>query len=143
MGRETPAGLQDLIGPIEERALEYESCSDVQDHVKESVDDMKQKQGFILKDMKWVNVSKVDAVSKKLVEFEEWWKKKLDQQATLPLHEAPAFTKKDVQEKVAKIQKEFDKLKKIKKPKEPKAKKNETSSNKTGGSKAAEAKLSD
>merc|ERR1712066_139444 len=72
--------------------------------------------------------SKVDAVSKKLVEFEEWWKKKLDQQATLPLHEAPAFTKKDVQEKVAKIQKEWDKLKKIKKPKEPKAKKNETGS---------------
>merc|ERR1712060_14853 len=97
---------------------EFESRSDVQDHVKESLEDMKQKDKFIRNEMKWVNVSKVQAVEDKLVEFEEWWKKKQDQQAALPLHEAPAFTKKDVQERVSKIQKKFDELKKIKKPKE-------------------------
>merc|ERR1712151_1295281 len=44
------------------------------------------------------------------------------------LHEAPAFTVKEVQEKFSKVTKEWEKLKKIKKPKEPKAKKNETGS---------------
>merc|ERR1740129_1396441 len=58
----------------------------------------------------------------------------MEQQAKLPLHEAPAFTVKEVQEKFVKITKEWEKLKKIKKPKEPKAKK--AAKNETGGGKA-------
>jgi len=134
-------GLQDMIGPIEERALELESRSDVQDHVKESVEDMKEKDKFIRKEMKWVNVSKAEAALAKLTEFEEWWAKKQDQQTALPLHEAPAFTKKDVQERTSKLQKEFEKLKKIKKPKEKKAPKNATNATKSDSSKAPEAEL--
>merc|ERR1712060_260989 len=127
--------LQGLVGPMEERALELESRGSLGDSVKEEVDGWKKARKHIERNMTWVNESKVEKVLKQQNEFEEWWMKKSEQQQKLPLHEAPAFTVKEVQEKFSKITKEWEKLKKIKKPKEPKAKKNET------GSKAKEEKL--
>merc|ERR1712060_725267 len=120
--------LQGLVGPMEERALEMESRSSLVDSVKEEVDTWKKARKQIERNMTWVNESKVEKVLKQQNEFEEWWMKKTEQQQKLPLHEAPAFTVKEVQEKFTKISKEWDKLKKIKKPKEPKAKKNDTGS---------------
>jgi hypoxia up-regulated 1 len=126
--------LSDELGPIEERALELESREDLPDQVGSAVADMKKDHAHIEKNMSWVGANKTEAALTKLTEFEGWWAKKQEQQAALPLHEAPAFTKKEVMEKVSKLQKEWDKLKKIKKPKEktpPKPKKNDTKGNKT------------
>mmetsp|Transcript_11705 Transcript_11705/g.34200 ORF Transcript_11705/g.34200 Transcript_11705/m.34200 type:complete len:915 (-) Transcript_11705:114-2858(-) len=136
--------LQDLLGPMEERALELESRPDVVDQVKEAVDDMKKTQKHIAKNMTWVSTNKTEAALKKLTEFEEWWTKKQEQQEKLPLHEAPAFTKKEVTDKLTKMQKEWDKLKKTKKPKEStkKASKNQTDGAKNSSASAQEANLS-
>merc|ERR1712207_81839 len=98
--------------------------------VKDAIDDMKKARKQIEKNMSWVNASKIEAALKKQTDFEEWWAKKTEEQKELPLHEAPAFTVKEVHEKMNKITKEWDKLKKTKKPKEPKAKKNDTKSDK-------------
>merc|ERR1740123_3043563 len=72
--------------------------------------------------MPWVDKNKTAKAVTQTEEFEEWWKKKLESQAQLPLHEAPAFTKKEVVEKLGQVQKAWDKLKKTKKPKEKTAK---------------------
>lgn len=123
--------LQSLLGPMEERALELEGRPDVVDQVKELLADMKKIHAHVEKNMSWVNPNKTEAALKKMTDFEDWWKKKKAQQDELPLHEAPAFTKKDVVEKLSKVQKEWEKLKKTKKPKEaPKAK---ASKNQTDG----------
>jgi hypoxia up-regulated 1 len=124
------AALQGLLGPMDERAMEMESRADLPEMIEEDIKGMKKDKDTIEKEMPWVNASKTEKAAQQLEEFEEWWKKKQESQAGLPLHEAPAYTKKEVQDKVAKLQKEFDKLKKIKKPKEPKkpkAAKNATS----------------
>jgi len=115
--------LQDLLGPMEERAQELEARSGLAETVAEAVEDMKKTKELIETNMTWVNASKVEAAAKKMVDFEEWWTKKHESQASLPLHEAPAYTAKEVHEKIAKVQKDWDKLKKTKKPKEkaPKA----------------------
>eukprot|EP00928_Gymnodinium_smaydae_P051260 TRINITY_DN3479_c0_g1_i3.p1 TRINITY_DN3479_c0_g1~~TRINITY_DN3479_c0_g1_i3.p1 ORF type:complete len:929 (+),score=284.08 TRINITY_DN3479_c0_g1_i3:226-2787(+) len=126
--------LQGLIGPIAERALELESRDGVIESVKDGLEMMKDAQAHIEKNMPWVGSNKTDAAVKKTNEFEEWWKKKQESQKSLPLHEAPAYTKSEVQEKLSKVQKEWEKLKKIKKPKEPKkpkSGKNETKADKT------------
>merc|ERR1719401_481650 len=75
-----------------------------------------------------------------MADFEDWWAKKQESQANLPLHEAPAFTAKEVSEKVAKVQKDWEKLKKTKKPKDksPKADK-KAKSNGTGTSEKSKA----
>lgn len=111
-------GIEDLLGPIEERAMELEARSDLPVAVKEAVMDITKSIKFIHANMSWVNVSKTDAIEKKMAEFSEWWAKKEEQQSELPLHEAPAFTRNEVIEKLGKIQKDLDKLKKIKQPKE-------------------------
>mmetsp|Transcript_141604 Transcript_141604/g.394741 ORF Transcript_141604/g.394741 Transcript_141604/m.394741 type:complete len:920 (+) Transcript_141604:85-2844(+) len=130
--------LQGLLGPMEERALELESRPDVVEQVTDALDDMKKTQAHVEKNMSWVNPNKTQAAAKKLTDFEEWWQKKKTQQDGLPLHEAPAFTKKDVVERLSKVQKEWEKLKKTKKPKEaPKAK---ASKNQTDGDAKASAK---
>lgn len=117
------AALSNLISPMEERVQEMEARSGLKESVDEQVQDMKKTGAIIEKNMTWVNASKIEAVLKKVVDFEEWWAKKLESQASLPLHEAPAFTAKEVREKVGKLVKDMDKLKKTKKPKEPEAKK--------------------
>eukprot|EP00448_Togula_jolla_P023945 CAMPEP_0170592806 /NCGR_PEP_ID=MMETSP0224-20130122/13116_1 /TAXON_ID=285029 /ORGANISM="Togula jolla, Strain CCCM 725" /LENGTH=918 /DNA_ID=CAMNT_0010916727 /DNA_START=198 /DNA_END=2954 /DNA_ORIENTATION=+ len=114
--------LRNHMAPLEERALELEARYDLADTVKDSVEGMKRLASQIMKNMTWVNVTKPQAILEKLGELEEWWQKKQDQQAKLPLHEAPAFTKSEVSEKLGKLRKELDKLKKTKKPKETKAK---------------------
>merc|ERR1712051_549969 len=113
------AALQGLLGPMEERALEMEHRSSLADTVKEAIRDMEKARKHIAKNMSWVHANKTEAALKKQTEFQEWWAKKSEQQSKLPLHEAPAFTVKEVQEKISKIEKEWDKLKKMKKPKEP------------------------
>lgn len=131
--------LQGLVGPMEERAQEMESRASLDDTVQEAIDDFKKARKQIEKNMTWVHANKTEAVLKKQTEFEEWWKKKSEQQQTLPLHEAPAFTVSEVREKISKITKEWDKLKKTKKPKEPKAKK--AGKNETSAKAKAEEKL--
>jgi len=121
--------LEELLGPIQERSLELESRADMPDTVKEAMSDMRSTLDQIQKDMPWVDANKTQASATKLNEFEDWWKKKMEQQDALPLHEAPAYTKVEVQERLQKLQKDLDKLKKMKKPKEkakPKASKNNT-----------------
>eukprot|EP00931_Biecheleriopsis_adriatica_P050390 TRINITY_DN2916_c0_g1_i1.p1 TRINITY_DN2916_c0_g1~~TRINITY_DN2916_c0_g1_i1.p1 ORF type:complete len:917 (+),score=314.47 TRINITY_DN2916_c0_g1_i1:111-2861(+) len=134
--------LQDLLQPMEERALELEARADLPDSVKEELDTVKEIKAHIKKNMSWVTENKTEAAAEKLKEFETWWAKKQEQQKSLPLHEAPAYTKQEVLEAVQKVRKEWEKLKKIKKPKEtkPKAeKKNSTKSEKKD--KAEEAPL--
>jgi len=126
--------MASLLGPMEERALELESRPDVVEQIQDGLADLKKVHAHVEKNMSWVSPNKTQAALKKLTEFEEWWTKKKAQQDGLPLHEAPAFTKKDAVEKLVKLQKEWDKLKKMKKPKEAtkKAAKNQTE----GGAKA-------
>merc|ERR1719343_1488576 len=62
--------LQDLLGPMEERALELEARSDLPDMVQDSVEDMRKTHAFIEKNMTWVNSSKTEAAMQKLTEFE-------------------------------------------------------------------------
>merc|ERR1712151_439291 len=130
--------LKDLLGPMEERALELEARSELPETVKELIEDSRAMQGHIEKNMSWVNENKTAAAAKKLADFEEWWTKKLDQQAALPLHEAPAYTRSDVVERINKVHKELSNLKKTKKPKEKKETKNATA-DKKGAKKAAKA----
>jgi hypoxia up-regulated 1 len=106
------AKLNDLLGPIQERAIELEARADIPGAVKEIVDAAKDMQSFIEKNMSWVNASKTAAAVEKLTEFEEWWAKRQTAQAVLPLHEAPAYTKSDVMDRVNKVSKEFTNLKK-------------------------------
>merc|ERR1719343_1083748 len=114
-----------------------EARSGLAETVTEAVEDMKKAKELIETNMTWVNASKVEAAAKKLGDFEEWWAKKQESQAQLPLHEAPAFTAKEVNEKIAKVQKDFDKLKKTKKPKE-KAPKDDKKKAKGNGTDTAE-----
>jgi len=130
--------LNNLLGPMEERALELESRSSLADTVKEAVRDMEKVRKHIQKNMSWVNANRTEDALTKQTEFQEWWAKKKDQQDKLPLHEAPAFTVKEVQDKIKQVQKEWDKLKKTKKPKEAKAKK--AGKNSTGDAKDSKAK---
>merc|ERR1712048_959862 len=108
--------LRDLLGPMEERAQELEARADLPDAVKEQVDECKAMQAQIAKNMSWVSENKTADAAKKLTEFEEWWTKKQDSQAKLPLYEAPAYTRAEALERIQKVWKEFDKPKKIKKP---------------------------
>mmetsp|Transcript_78784 Transcript_78784/g.222870 ORF Transcript_78784/g.222870 Transcript_78784/m.222870 type:complete len:555 (-) Transcript_78784:303-1967(-) len=122
--------LQSLLGPMEERALELESRADLPDTVKERLEEMKKTHAHIEKEMPWVNANKTSDALAKLTEFEEWWNKKHESQASLPLHEAPAYTKLEVTSKMNKVNKELDKLAKTKKPKDKPQKKNQTNSSK-------------
>jgi hypoxia up-regulated 1 len=114
--------LKDLLGPMEERALELEARPDVDDNVKEVVAKMHKFHDDLQKNKTWVNETKLEATLKKLTDFEEWWTKKQESQKGLPLHEAPAYTKAEVQESIKKLQKDWDKSMKAatKKPKEDK-----------------------
>merc|ERR1719223_1900471 len=76
----------------------------------------------IAKEMSWVSQDKISEASKMLSDLQEWWTKKKDQQAMLPLHEAPAFTKADVMERITKVRKEWNQLKKTTKEKAKPAK---------------------
>jgi len=110
--------LEELLGPILERSLELESRADMPDTVKEAITDMHEALEKIQTSKPWVDANKTQAAATKLSQFEEWWKKKLEQQDALPLHEAPAYTKVEVQERLQKLQKDLEKLNKIKKPKD-------------------------
>jgi len=121
--------LQALLAPMDERAMELEFRADLPDTVKEYVDSMKDTKVVIEQNMTWVNVSKLEKPTQELEEFEEWWKKKQESQASLPLHEAPAYTKAELMEKLNKLSKDWERLKKIKKPKEPKKPKSKNATN--------------
>jgi len=122
--------LQDLMQPMEERALEFEARADLPDSVKEALSSIKDIQAQIAKNMTWVSKNKTEAAEEKLSDFKAWWAKKQESQKSLPLSEAPAYTKQEVMDQLSKVRKEWDKLKKMKKPKEtkPKSDKNATSS---------------
>jgi len=122
--------LQDLMQPMEERALELEARADITDNVKEELSSIKDIQAHIAKNMSWVSKNKTEAAEEKLAEFKSWWAKKQESQKALPLSEAPAYTKQEVMDQLSKVRKEWEKLKKIKKPKEtkPKVDKNATKS---------------
>jgi len=112
--------LRALLGPMEERAQELEARADLPDTVKEAIEGMEESRSIIKKNMTWVNETKIEAAVEKMEEFKTWWTGRQEKQKELPLHEAPAYTKAEVVEKLEKVSKEWDKLKKIKKPKEPK-----------------------
>jgi len=130
--------LQDLLSPMEERALELESREDLPETVQEEIDAIKEMKKQVLKNMTWVSSNKTDAASEKLTEFESWWQKKQEQQKKLPLHEAPAYTKQEVLSQISKVKKEWEKLKKIKKPKETKPKKADKNASKKSEEKSEE-----
>jgi len=123
-------GIRALVAPMEERAHEFELRSGFEETVAESIADMKKTKAHIEANMSWINASKTEAAEKKLGDFEDWWAKKQESQAALPLHEAPAYTVSDVNERLSKLQKDWDKMKKTKKPKEaaPKAEKGDADS---------------
>lgn len=119
--------LQGLLEPMEERAMELEARSDLDEKVTERLQEIRDMRDVIAKDMPWVNANKTEAATKKMEDFEEWWKKKVAQQESLPLHEAPAYLAKEVTEKLSSLHSAWDKLKKTKKPKEKKEAKKEKS----------------
>jgi hypoxia up-regulated 1 len=139
--------LQDLLGPMEERALEMEAREDIPDNVKDALEKIHKGVADMKKNKTWFNETKLEATMEKVTEFEEWWTKKQESQKSLPLHEAPAYTKAEVTTKMTKLQKELEKGIKAatKKPKEDKkkAKANATSTADTAkaGSKAKEEPL--
>merc|ERR1712224_699158 len=92
--------LKALLGPMEERALEFEAREDLPDLVKEYLDDIKQIKSAIKKNMTWINESKIEKAQEKLTEFSDWWSQRQDKQKSLPLSEAPAYTKADVVERI-------------------------------------------
>merc|ERR1719162_1054159 len=112
--------LRGLLGPMEERAQELEERADLGDTVKEAMEGVEGSRNMIKKDMPWVNETKILAADEKTEEFQKWWTGRQEKQKELPLHEAPAYTKTEVLEKLEQLTKEWDKLKKIKKPKESK-----------------------
>jgi hypoxia up-regulated 1 len=112
--------LRSLLGPIEERMQEVEGRSALRDAMIELAGDVKTTKAHIAKDMPWVSQDKISEASKMLSDLQEWWSKKKDQQAMLPLHEAPAFTKAEVMERITKVRKEWNQLKKTKKEKKDK-----------------------
>merc|ERR1711998_809084 len=112
--------LRALLGPMDERIAELEAREDLPGTVDEAVASMKEVEATIRKDMPWVNASKIEKAQEKLTEFMSWWAQRQDKQKELPLSEAPAFTKAEVQDKLAVVEKEWEKLKKIKKPEESK-----------------------
>lgn len=114
--------LRDLLASMDERAMELEAREDLPEKVSEVVDEVTKGVAFIAKNMTWVNETKTEAVSAKLSEFREWWSAQVEKQKSLPLHEAPAFTKSDVMQRLSKIQSDLGKLLKTKKPKEQKPK---------------------
>jgi hypoxia up-regulated 1 len=123
--------LQDLMQPMEERALEFEARADLPDSVKEALSSIKDIQAHITKNMTWVSKNKTEAAEEKLSDFKAWWAKKQESQKSLPLSEAPAYTKQEVMDQLSKVRKEWDKLKKIKKPKETKPKSDKNATNST------------
>lgn len=137
--------LQDLLSPMEERALELEARIDLPETVEEEIATIKDIKKHIAKNMTWVSTNKTDAATEKLADFESWWAKKQQQQAKLPLHEAPAYTKQEVLSQISKVKKEWEKLKKIKKPKEtkPKDKAKADKNSSSGEGKAEESLPSD
>lgn len=134
--------LKDLLGPMEERSIELESREDVSDKVKSAVAAFEKYHTDLKKNKTWVNETKLETTLQKLTEFQEWWNKKEEQQKALPLHEAPAYTKAEVEEKLSKLQKAWDSGMKAatKKPKEDKKKANATKSSNTTSSDSKEEK---
>jgi len=120
--------LKDLLGPMEERSIELESRDDVADNMNDALQKMNEFHDALKKNKTWVNETKLETAVKTLTELEEWWSKKLASQKSLPLHEAPAFTKAEVTDHVKKTKKDWDKAIKsaTKKPKEEKKKANAT-----------------
>jgi len=116
--------LQELLGPMEERAAEFETRTELVEQVTEDVAEMLRIKAHIEANMSWLLPNKTEAAQKKLSEFEEWWQQKQDQQKKLPLHEAPAYMKADVLQRLSKIQKEWERLRRLKKPKKDPATKN-------------------
>ena len=130
--------------------MELEARSDLDEKVTERLQEIRDMKDVVAKDMAWVNSNKTEAATKKVEDFEEWWKKKVAQQESLPLHEAPAFLANEVTEKLASLHSAWDKLKKTKKPKEKKEdkkadakdKKADVSKDKKAEDKAEEPELS-
>lgn len=125
--------LKELLGPMEERAQELDARSDLPDQVGDAVAKINKYRADLTKNKTWVNETKLEAVVKKVTDFEEWWQKRQEAQKDLPLHEAPAYTKKEVTDELKKLQKEWDKGIKAatKKPKEEKKKKDDKNATKS------------
>lgn len=128
--------MQDLIGPVEERLRELEARADIPDLVEAEIKDIKKIQAHVKKNMSWVPENKTEPAEKKLAEFQEWWAKKQEQQKKLPLHEAPAYTRVGVMERLEKVSKEWEKIQKLKKPKETKPAKTKSKDEKSSDKEA-------
>jgi len=110
--------LHALVESMESRASELEARHKLVDTVKEAIENVGNTRAHIKKKMKWVSTNATQEALKKLTEFEDWWRQKQQFQARLPLHEEPAFTKKEVVDKLTKVQRYWDWLKNTVEPKE-------------------------
>merc|ERR1712224_154723 len=108
--------LKDLIEPMQERAAELEAREGLSEEVESQLATMKKLARHISYNLTWVSENKTNASMTQLKEFESWWSKKQEQQKELPLHEAPAFTAKEVKEKLSKQMKKWVDFAKTKKP---------------------------
>merc|ERR1719253_1385343 len=59
------------------------------------------------KNKTWANETKLEKAAEMVTELDQWWSKKQASQKSLPLHEAPAFTKIEVVNKLAKTNKDW------------------------------------
>jgi len=116
--------IKELLGPMEERASELEAREDIPDKVQDAVSKMHKFHADLAKNKTWVNETKLEGAFKKVTDFDEWWAKRQESQKGLPLHEAPAYTKAEVNEQLKTLKKDWDKAIKAatKKPKEEKKK---------------------
>jgi len=115
--------LQDMVAAMEERSVELEARQDtLPELVDEVTTEVRKTLSHIKRNVTWMNPNKTEALAASLADFKVWWEKKLQQQNVLPLHEAPAFTKQNVKDKLDELRKESETLRKMKKPKEPKTK---------------------
>merc|ERR550534_2412841 len=114
--------LQGLMEPGFERQrelLEREDLPEFVDSTLVSIGSMRDE----VKNMTWVNETKIEAANSKLLEFETWWEDVSKKQQDLPAHEVPIYRVEEVKEKLGNVEKMWSKLKKTKKPKEPKKEK--------------------
>jgi len=111
-----------LMSAIEERGKETEERPDAVKQVEEDLKkiDVLKKQ---VKEMKWINETRITAQEEKTEKFVTWWNEIKAKQDATPGHEAPHFTAKEVRDKSSKQVVAWEKLSKTKKPKEKKEEK--------------------
>merc|ERR1712194_332240 len=121
------------MGDASEVWLEDEgSRADLIIQMQKEISKIEEVKTKVEKEMTWLKKEEVEAGSKAVNDFLLRWSKLQEEQAEKPGHEAPVFTKKQVEVEAEKAFAEIRRLSRVKKPKErkPSATKSSTSKSK-------------